>query len=66
MITECGICEYSGDAASSPSFLCFNCADAIRRLVSIGNRRQENEKGSDAISQPTQVNREKNATQHRR
>jgi hypothetical protein len=38
MKDECGICEYRGEIASAPLFLCFNCADAIRRLVWIRER----------------------------
>jgi hypothetical protein len=38
MKAECGICEYNGDLASAPLFLCFNCAEAIRRLLWIRDR----------------------------
>ena len=41
MKVECGICEYKGGFESAPSFLCFNCGDAIRRLVWIRNREQD-------------------------
>jgi hypothetical protein len=44
MSAECGICEYPGDLASAPLFICLNCADAIRRwfgseTVSSGRRK---------------------------
>jgi hypothetical protein len=38
MNTQCGICEHHGDWDSAPSFICFTCADAIRRLVWIRTR----------------------------
>ena len=41
MKAECGICEYRGEIASAPSFLCFNCADAIRRLVWLRERERQ-------------------------
>jgi hypothetical protein len=33
MKTECGICEFKGNLRDAPLFVCFNCGDAIRRLV---------------------------------
>jgi hypothetical protein len=33
MTIHCGICEHKGSLAEAPPFLCFNCCDAIRRLV---------------------------------
>ena len=33
MKVHCGICEHQGSLAEAPPFLCFNCCDAIRRLV---------------------------------
>jgi hypothetical protein len=41
MEAQCGICEYCGDLASAPLFLCFKCADAIRRLVWIRDRERQ-------------------------
>lgn len=41
MKAACGICEYNGNLINAPSFLCFNCADAIKRLVWIRDREQE-------------------------
>jgi hypothetical protein len=38
---KCGICEYNGDLTSAPAFVCFNCGDAIRRLVWIREREQD-------------------------
>jgi len=32
-VVRCGICEHEGSLAEAPLFLCFNCCDAIRRLV---------------------------------
>ena len=37
---QCGICEHKGSLAEAPPFLCFNCCDAIRRLVWISEREQ--------------------------
>ena len=33
MTNQCGICEHTGNLRDAPPFLCFNCCDAIRRLV---------------------------------
>ena len=33
MTMQCGICEHQGSLKEAPLFLCFNCCDAIRRLV---------------------------------
>jgi hypothetical protein len=33
MTVECGICEFKGHLKDAPLFVCFNCGDAIRRLV---------------------------------
>jgi hypothetical protein len=41
MKAECGICEYKGNLISAPSFVCFNCGDAIKRLVWIRDREQD-------------------------
>lgn len=41
MLELCGICEYRGDVADAPLFICWNCADAIRRLVRIREREQQ-------------------------
>lgn len=41
MNAVCGICEYRGDIADAPAFLCFHCADAIRRLVWIRERERQ-------------------------
>jgi hypothetical protein len=41
MKNECGICEYEGEFANAPSFLCETCADAIRRLLWIREREQQ-------------------------
>jgi hypothetical protein len=40
MTMECGICEHEGDLRDAPPFLCFNCCDAIRRLVWISEHEQ--------------------------
>ena len=40
MTMQCGICEYKGDLSEAPPFLCFNCCDAIRRLVLISEHEQ--------------------------
>jgi hypothetical protein len=45
MKAQCGICEHNGDWDSAPSFICFNCADAIRRLVWIRTREQQASEG---------------------
>ena len=41
MNAKCGICEYKGDLADAPFFICLDCGDAIRRLVWIRNREQQ-------------------------
>jgi hypothetical protein len=51
MKTQCGICEYHGDWDSAPLFLCFTCADAIRRLVWI--RTREHQAAEARLSIPT-------------
>lgn len=61
---ECGICEYRGDPASAPRFLCPNCADAIRRLVWIRDREQA-EGTQLAISGRATAFGEKAAAPHR-
>ncbi len=33
MTAQCGICEFHGRLEDAPLFVCFNCGDAIRRLV---------------------------------
>jgi hypothetical protein len=67
MKAECGICEYSGDLASSPLFLCFNCADAIRRLVWLRDRERQAAEAPLAISQgAAAASNEKAAAPHRR
>ena len=40
MTVQCGICEYAGSLVDAPPFLCFNCCDAIRRLVWISEQEQ--------------------------
>jgi hypothetical protein len=40
MTIQCGICEHKGSLADAPAFLCFNCCDAIRRLVRISEHEQ--------------------------
>ncbi len=40
MTMQCGICEHTGDLSEAPPFLCFNCCDAIRRLVWISEHEQ--------------------------
>jgi hypothetical protein len=54
MKAECGICEYFGDIASAPSFLCLNCAEAIRRLVWI---RESERQAADAALAMSQIGR---------
>ena len=41
MTIECGICEYKGNLRDAPSFICFNCGEAIRRLVWISEQKPE-------------------------
>ena len=50
MTMECGICEHKGNLREAPLFLCFNCCDAIRRLVWIN----ECEKVRAELHQPVQ------------
>jgi hypothetical protein len=50
MNTQCGICEYHGDWDNAPSFVCFTCADAIRRLVWIRTREQQAAEAPLAVS----------------
>jgi hypothetical protein len=65
MNAECGICEYRGDLANAPLFICLNCADAIRRLVWICDREQQAAQAPPAISQSaTTIN--KTAAPYRR
>ncbi len=40
MKVQCGICEHTGNLREAPAFLCFNCCDAIRRLVWINENEQ--------------------------
>jgi len=40
MTIQCGICEHEGNLRDAPAFLCFNCCDAIRRLVWISEHKQ--------------------------
>ena len=40
MTVQCGICEHTGSLREAPAFLCFNCCDAIRRLVWISENEQ--------------------------
>jgi hypothetical protein len=65
MKTECGICEYNGDLASAPLFLCFNCADAIRRLVWIRDRERQAAEAPLGSSQRAAATSEKVAAPHR-
>lgn len=39
MTAECGICEFKGHLKDAPLFVCFNCGDAIRRLVWINEQK---------------------------
>jgi hypothetical protein len=66
MNTECGICEYKGDLANAPLFICLICADAIRRLVWIRDREQQAAEASIAISQLAATTRDKTAAPSRR
>ena len=50
MTAECGICEFKGRLQDAPLFVCFNCGDAIRRLVWI--REQELNQMPNAAPQP--------------
>ena len=61
MNAECGICEYQGDWANAPLFICLICADAIRRLVWIRDREQQAADAALAISQPAAGHRDKAA-----
>ena len=40
MTIQCGICEFTGNLRDAPPFLCFNCCDAVRRLVWISQDAQ--------------------------
>jgi hypothetical protein len=57
MTMECGICEHKGNLREAPLSLCFNCCEAIRRLVWIN----ECEKVQSELRQPVQ-NTERAAT----
>jgi hypothetical protein len=63
---ECGICEYSGDLVSAPLFICFDCADAIRRLVWIRDCEQQAAEAQVATSQRATTTVEKAAAPHRK
>jgi hypothetical protein len=65
MKAECGICEYGGDLASAPLFLCFNCAAAIRRLVWIRDRELQAAEASLGIAQRAAATSEKAAAPYR-
>ena len=41
MTIECGICEFKGHLRDAPLFVCFNCGDAIRRLVWISEQKSD-------------------------
>ena len=41
MTIECGICEFKGHLRDAPLFVCFNCGDAIRRLVWISEQKTD-------------------------
>jgi hypothetical protein len=64
MKTECGICEYNGDMDSAPLFICFNCADAIRRLAWIRDRERQAAGASLGLSARTAATSEKVAAPH--
>jgi hypothetical protein len=65
MKAECGICEYNGDLTSAPWFLCFNCAEAIRRLVWIRDRDLQAAEASLLITHRTAATSEKVAAPNR-
>ena len=66
MNAQCGICEYKGELASVPLFICLNCADAIRRLVWIRAREEQAKTAQRAISQPVAAAADKAAAPYRR
>ncbi len=49
MTVRCGICEHEGSLAEAPPFLCFNCCDAIRRLVWISEHEQVRAKHREPV-----------------
>ncbi len=49
MPIQCGICEHTGNLRDAPPFLCFNCCDAIRRLVWISEDRQVRAEHSEPV-----------------
>jgi hypothetical protein len=65
MNADCGICEYNGDPANSPSFICLVCADAIRRLIWLRDREQQASEARLAISQAAAMTGEKTAAPSR-
>jgi hypothetical protein len=65
MRAECGICEYDGNLDSAPLFLCFKCAEAIRRLVWIRDRELQAAEASLGTAHSATATSEKAAAPYR-
>jgi hypothetical protein len=66
MNAERGICEYQGDWANAPLFICLTCADAIRRLSWIRDREQQAAETPLAIPHLAATTGDKTAAPYRR